>query len=313
MSTVWSFFNTSTGRVGTIQSWTVPVDGIYRIEGFGAQGGNSIDRNSVFVSGGKGAKMSGEFELISGHVIKILVGQKGLSNPNRARGASGGGGTFVYNETTDTILLVSGGGGGAGDYTLQVNAHANITTNGNAGSYRTSTSGGGAGRTNGSGGGAGTYGGGGAGWLSKGTDANSGLGGIRFLDGGFGGYGRDQNDVDGTSTNGKNGGFGGGGGSYAGAGGGGGYSGGGGGHWSYSGNGGGGGSYNIGTNQINQAQTNDSHGSVTITELSQPSTISLRYKNNGSIKNVSSLYYKKNGLWKSVSSISYKANNEWKS
>ena len=116
----YTFNNTSTGESGTIQEWTVPFTGNYQIEAYGAQGGNSGTK-----VGGKGAKMSGTFQLTQGEVIKILVGQQGIGwhNPSfwgyyRIGGAGGGGGSFVvrspYN-TTGSILVIAGGGGGAHD------------------------------------------------------------------------------------------------------------------------------------------------------------------------------------------------------
>ena len=48
----WNFSATSTGRSGTIQSWTVPSSATYKITAYGAQGGGN--------TGGLGAKMSGD-------------------------------------------------------------------------------------------------------------------------------------------------------------------------------------------------------------------------------------------------------------
>ena len=74
-----------------IQEWTVPANGVYTIEVWGAQGGNT----GVGI-GGKGARMKGDFTLSQGDVLKILVGQQGLGN-NYDGG--GGGGTFVVKKT----------------------------------------------------------------------------------------------------------------------------------------------------------------------------------------------------------------------
>ena len=62
------FFNVQTQG---IQEWTVPSTGTYTIEAYGAQGGNT---------GGKGARMSGFFNLEGGTVFKILIGQSGQNN-----------------------------------------------------------------------------------------------------------------------------------------------------------------------------------------------------------------------------------------
>ena len=81
-----------------IQEWTVPSTGTYRIEAYGAQGGNRDG------AGGKGARMRGDFSLDEGDIIFILVGQKGTDSYNRDYnyqgkasndGGGGGGGTFV--------------------------------------------------------------------------------------------------------------------------------------------------------------------------------------------------------------------------
>ncbi|MCP2029287.1 gliding motility-associated-like protein [Flavobacterium sp. HSC-32F16] len=236
-----------------IQEWTVPVTGIYKIEALGAQGGD-VNINCV-QTGGLGAKMSGNFSLTAGQVIKIIVGQTGLSN-NRDGG--GGGGSFVVNSANSPLVVAGGGGGattnvgscGAG----QLNGlNAVITTNGTASGNNDV-----AGGINGNGGSSNGGGaGGGGGLLTNGEGSGNGL---SFLNGGIGGNGGDSN----------HGGFGGGGsGWYYGGngGGGGGYSGGG----TSSNNpwtgGGGGGSYNSGTNQVNLAGANSGNGSVVITNL----------------------------------------------
>ena len=73
-----------------IQQFTVPTTGNYKIEARGAMGYNQ----SGF--GGRGAIMSGDFNLTAGTVLKIVVGQQGQVNP--AAGTlqfGGGGGSFV--------------------------------------------------------------------------------------------------------------------------------------------------------------------------------------------------------------------------
>ena len=79
-----------------IQEWTVPATATYTIEAYGAQGGRSYLYNTnTWFDGGKGAKMVGDFSLSQGDVLKIVVGQQGVDNPNNYRGAGGGGGTYV--------------------------------------------------------------------------------------------------------------------------------------------------------------------------------------------------------------------------
>ena len=80
-----SYLNVTSGII----SWTVPKNGIYKINALGARGGKA---NSA-TGGGLGARLIGDFVLSEGDVIKILVGQKG--NPMSGLGGGGGGGTFV--------------------------------------------------------------------------------------------------------------------------------------------------------------------------------------------------------------------------
>ena len=258
-----NYFNMTTQG---IQEWTVPMNGTYKIEAWGASGGN--DKNGL--QHGFGAKIIGTFLLTKGEKYMILVGQKGLQG-NYACGA-GGGGSFVVKGTIHTsvvapdILIIAGGGGGAGrsNTSEEINGRT-----GRDGGYSYNESNGKImGGTDGGGGGADTGGdgsAGGGGFLqdgdrSYGSDAYKGK---SFKNGGQGGTGASSGD----------GGFGGGGGAHGywtGGGGGGGFSGGAGGSnysaattWS----GGGGGSYNSGASQENVAGFNDGEGKVEITLL----------------------------------------------
>ncbi|CAH3137194.1 unnamed protein product [Pocillopora meandrina] len=252
-----------------IQLWTVPRSGEYRIEAIGAPGGYSED--SIIKTGGRGARMIGNFILTKDEIIHVLVGQKGRKGNSNPKNAGGGGGTFVVRENNKS-LIVAGGGGGIKNMSEQhPGCDASINTTGNAGNNSPLGSGG----SNGHGGKtsgqfAAVYeitashfsfivdGGGGGGFYSNGQDTQSRKnGGQGYLQGGNGGYGR--------------GGFGGGGGlrtGNGGAGGGGGYSGGNGGAYEQFSCGGGGGSFNNGTNQQNECCFNsDEHGGVIITFL----------------------------------------------
>lgn len=249
-----TFNPTNTDRSGTIQTWTVLTTGDYMIDAYGAQGGYSyLWSTSTVNPGGKGAWIKGTFSLTAGQVINILVGQPGYNYADYTRGGGGGGGTFMVR--AGTLLIAAGGGGGAGQYATTSAAGGQSGPSGGSGTVGTF----GAGGINGAGGGASSYSGGGCGWLANGIDSSYGKGGASFNNGGLGGVGyRDG------STPTMNGGFGGGGGAYAGGGGGGGYSGGGAGGWSYSGNGGGGGSFNAGTNPSNTASVRTGAGLLTI-------------------------------------------------
>jgi hypothetical protein len=237
------FFNTSNG----IQLWTVPENGTYRIETWGAQGGTLTGSQ-----GGFGARMRGDFNLSKGEVIKILVGQTGSLTYG-----GGGGGTFVT-KIDNTPLIVSGGGNPTSPWSGTVR-HATTSTTGVSSSAYSGGSNGNGGFSN-----AGAYGG--AGLLSdaQGSDScnatrpqafiNSGIGGESCN--GFGGFGG------GSATDGC---------CFGASGAGGGYSGGGG-TSSSSQFGGAGGSINTGTNQSNDSgnagtATLSGNGRVIITAL----------------------------------------------
>ncbi len=220
------FLANGTRQYGSLQNWTVP-SGISQvtIEAAGAQGGLSGAN-----SGGKGAKMKGAFNVLTGEILKILVGQQGGS----AGYAGGGGGTFVSTQYFAPIVIAGGGGGNPSMPGL------------------TSTSGGGSVSAGINGNGGTSFGGGG--FYTNGGNGCSGTGGGSFLNNGFGGVPGDRGAI---------GGYGGGSGSsnheyglcnQHGSGGG--YSGG--------ADGGGGGSYNAGTNQDNQAGVNAGNGYVII-------------------------------------------------
>ena len=109
--------NSVTVSTQGIQEWLIPASGVYRIEAWGASGGDGGDLanggNDGDYSGGLGAKMSGDFLLSEGDKLHLLVGQQGLSYYNY--NGSGGGGSFVAKGsllTHTTPLLVAGGGGG---------------------------------------------------------------------------------------------------------------------------------------------------------------------------------------------------------
>lgn len=242
-----------------IQRWIVPSSGAYSIQANGAQGGGA--------NGGLGASMLGEFNLLAGDTLFILVGQEGESSGTNQ--LAGGGGSYVVQGATNNILVIAGGGGGAattgtlsGGTTVQNGQDADGASQGLGG-------------TSGAGGtGASCRGGGGAGWLTVGGiggcgTTGTGQGGIPFSQGGEGGgY---------TSSLGAEGGFGGGGStegintSWSYCGGGGGYSGGGGSSGTNTSfRGGGGGSINNGINQVNTSSSQSGDGSVIISSLTPP-------------------------------------------
>jgi hypothetical protein len=133
---------------GGVQSYTVPLSGTYKLEVWGAQGGNAYWQNSVSYNGGKGGYSYGYITLIGGKDIFICVGGRGedAKDPTVAQSggyngggngqyvtlkncnnASGGGATHVaitnnrgvlsnYNAYQSEIILVAGGGGGGGKH-----------------------------------------------------------------------------------------------------------------------------------------------------------------------------------------------------
>lgn len=217
------------------QSWTVPSDGVYSINALGAQGGGN--------AGGSGSDIYGEFSLVAGDVLVMVIGQTGSSETYSRSyiGGAGGGGSFVT--LNGSPLIIAGGGGGSG---------ADEPGHGGIGTQTDSRTGGP------SNGGSQSEGCGGAGFTGNGSGTAHGGAStaLSYTNGALGGIG---NSSGGTGI----GGFGGGGcDGYADGGGGGGYSGGNG--YGDGQAGGGGGSYNDGSNQANTSNSNSGHGTVII-------------------------------------------------
>ena len=96
-----------------IQAWTVPQDGTFTLEAFGAQGGKG--RYGSYY-GHRGARVRGDFDLSEGDTLYVLVGQEGQSEGG-SYAAGGGGGTFVFlNGTSASDLILAAGGGGGNGY-----------------------------------------------------------------------------------------------------------------------------------------------------------------------------------------------------
>lgn len=225
--------------------FTVPINGIYQIVAFGAQGGDGFYFNvfsSGFSAGGKGAEIGGNFTLTAGEVLQIAVGGAGqpASMIGGKFGGSGGGGSFIVGPG-NTPLVIAGGGGGmfAGE---PYDGEGSLTTSGNG---------------NGGPGGCCAPGDGGGGFFSAGGT------GVAPGDATGGGWPNLAGGIPG-------GGFGGGGGAARSAGGGGGYSGGAGGGNSpeVAGSGGGGGMSDEGTSEIAVADIWPGNGKVMITIIS---------------------------------------------
>ena len=176
VQTTWSY-----GYSGGVQSWTAPYSGWFKLEVWGAQGGNSTLYGST-AAGGYGGYACGNTYVGQGSTLYITVGGMGASATDNStsyvaggynggglggwysdsRWGGGGGATSItttnrgvlsnFNSYRGEILIVAGGGGGAGRWSGDCN-------NGGAG-----------GGTNGSNGAGPYYGdgasqsGGGAGW-----------------------------------------------------------------------------------------------------------------------------------------------------
>jgi len=257
-----------------IQEWLVPRSGLYKIEVWGAQGGND---------GGRGAGLSGEFTLVVDEKLSLIIGQQGETNISVSNsGGGGGGGSFVFRAANNPVIIAGGGGGqsssfytsGVFDFLI---SDASLEESGKGTSENSEGINGGG--TDGEGGAMGwmdcclpgrTGASGGGGFLEDGLAGSSGSAGMATNNGGDGGSGSPV--LDWNDANDGHGGFGGGGGTtYDNAvrsGGGGGYSGGQGGSFpdgitGYA-HGGGGGSYNTGENQINTEGVNTGSGLIII-------------------------------------------------
>ena len=115
---------------GSVQSFTAPINGTYRLEVWGAQGGMNGNHSDY---GGRGGYATGNIYLSSGTTLYICVGggsdgwnfnYNGGGN-YEAYGGYGGGATHIAKNTNrgvlsnyasykSEVLIVAGGGGGSG-------------------------------------------------------------------------------------------------------------------------------------------------------------------------------------------------------
>ena len=101
----WNFDYISTGTDRS-QEFSVPCDGNYKLEVWGAQGGSY---NSTYY-GGYGAYSTGEIELEKDEILYVNVGGQGCAgNNSNICGGYNGGGSANTQSTSDN----AGGGGGA--------------------------------------------------------------------------------------------------------------------------------------------------------------------------------------------------------
>lgn len=104
---------------GGSQTFTVPSDGTYRFEGWGAQGGT----NGSYI-GGKGAYTSGKVSLKKGTNIYVYVGGAGNAKSSTTNTGGYNGGGYSGNNSG----AQSYGGGGATDFRLTSGAWNNSTS-----------------------------------------------------------------------------------------------------------------------------------------------------------------------------------------
>lgn len=100
---------------GSVQTATL-TPGRYKLECWGAQGGNSNQSNGTYGNGGKGGYSTGILNVSTNTTIYITVGgqgQNGVFNTRTAGGFNGGGDGYSTNGSG-----VGGGGGGASDISL---------------------------------------------------------------------------------------------------------------------------------------------------------------------------------------------------
>lgn len=122
--------------LGSVQEFIVPDSGRYKLEVWGAEGGNAVQYDNVTIDklGGKGGYASGEINLTKGQTLYLYVGGKGgngtvpavQTTPQRggwnggggatdSRDGGGGGATDIRlnGQTLSDRIIVVGGGGGA--------------------------------------------------------------------------------------------------------------------------------------------------------------------------------------------------------
>ena len=114
---------------GDVQNYVVPINGLYKIEVWGAQGGTVGE----YSQGGKGGYTVGNINLAHGDILHAYVGGQGSFSKNKSvlggfngggssgygsdtSGGSGGGATDVRIDGTglSNRVIIAGGGGGAG-------------------------------------------------------------------------------------------------------------------------------------------------------------------------------------------------------
>lgn len=198
----------------SVQTTTIPKEGYYKLEVYGAKGGNGYNNTSY--AGGNGGYAKGVVHLNKNDTLYIHTGgagtgststgvQAGGANGGGAggyyRGGSGGGATDIRINTDSLYarVIVGGGGGGGAYYSGYTGGAGGGTTGGNGTGYSTTYNAKGGGTTSGGSGGSynggnykgsnGSFGTGGAAATSTTSNyGRSGGGGGGWYGGGGGGY-----------------------------------------------------------------------------------------------------------------------------
>lgn len=163
---------------GSQQSDSVPYTGWYKVEVWGAEGGNGQDSGSGV--GGKGGYTTGIVWLTSGTTLYAYIGQQGIkySSGNYAPATFNGGGGGGQNYLCSSSAVRGGSGGGASDIRIGGTTYYErliVAGGGGGGSARSGINGGAGGGTTGTDGGGGTGGGKGGTQTAGGSAGTTGI------------------------------------------------------------------------------------------------------------------------------------------
>ena len=163
---------------GSQQSDSVPYTGWYKIETWGAEGGNG--QNSDSGVGGKGGYTTGIVWLTSGTTLYAYIGQQGIkySSGNYAPATFNGGGSGGQNYLCSSSAVRGGSGGGASDIRIGGTTYYErliVAGGGGGGSSRTGINGGAGGGSTGNDGGGGSGGGKGGTQTAGGSAGTTGI------------------------------------------------------------------------------------------------------------------------------------------
>ena len=110
----WVITITNFYYTGASQTYTVPVDGRYKLEVWGAQGGLSR-YNSYIWQGGKGGYSYGTININQGLTLYVYVGGQGAQVESSTTAAVGGFNGGGEGGKCTSYLYIGGSGGGASD------------------------------------------------------------------------------------------------------------------------------------------------------------------------------------------------------